>query len=316
MKLYFASGTGSDLNLLRNKNVLISYFYSKTRDTDFKQKYNFKSYFIDSGAFSALTQNKNIDIDEYCKWLIKRKGTYDVCAALDVIGDDKASLVNARYMRDKYNLKVIPCFHYGDSWDLLDIYCKEWDYVALGGLVKRSKIKVKSWLDSVFSKYKNHKFHGFGLTSFEFMKRYPWYSVDSSTFIQARAYGEMQTCIGRITVGKKMKPFSEYQLKLLNKESHLFGLDFDKIIDDFRNNNNADGLLQYNIEYFEHFANNIKQTDFTIKQNQLSDFGINISTLKPSQDQLRYDAKQLWMEENYPNTPKELALKLWRHHNT
>ena len=63
-------------------------------------------------------------------------------------------------------------------------------------MVGRSKKDLIPWLDRIFSKYildgsgkPKLKVHAFGITAIDIMKRYPWYSVDSSSWIQAAAFG-------------------------------------------------------------------------------------------------------------------------------
>ena len=52
--------------------------------------------------------------------------------------------------------------------------------------------RIKFHLDNLFLKYvlnSKIKIHGFGITSLELLLRYPWYSVDSSTWKRKGIYG-------------------------------------------------------------------------------------------------------------------------------
>jgi hypothetical protein len=68
------------------------------------------------------------------------------------------------------------------------------------------------WLDRIWDKHlldgsgkSKIKIHAFGITSVKIMERYPWYSVDSSSWIQAAAFGNIIT--------------SEYGIKSISDKS-------------------------------------------------------------------------------------------------
>lgn len=143
--------------------------------------------FIDSGAFSVFNRGATIDIQDYIDW-IKKHGFYPY-ANLDVIGGDwEASLANQHLMEEQ-GLKPIPCYHNGEPMDLLERYVQEYEYIALGGMqaISVNTQRRAEWLDTCFQVicdkegYPRTKVHGFGMTSFPLIRRYPWYSVDSSS---------------------------------------------------------------------------------------------------------------------------------------
>jgi hypothetical protein len=169
--------------------ILASYHYFKNK-TELIKECMRKHYdvLIDSGAFSAANSNKEINIDEYCEF-IKETGVYKY-AGLDVIGDAKATRDNTEYMIKKHGLKPIPTFHMGSRIEDLDALLS-YPYIALGGLVFSSGIE--SHCDEVWAyilrKAPRIKVHGFGLTTIDLMARYPWYSVDSSSFKSCKRFG-------------------------------------------------------------------------------------------------------------------------------
>lgn len=150
--------------------------------------------FLDSGAFSAFTQGVTIDLDEYIQFIKKHKDHLEVYANLDVIGDPEKTLDNQKKMEAE-GLTPIPCFHYGEPVSYLEHYLKTNDYIAFGGMaadksgMALSNEKRAWWLDDMFCNYicgsdgiPKVKVHGFGMTSFSLMLRYPWYSVDSTSW--------------------------------------------------------------------------------------------------------------------------------------
>ena len=184
MKIYFA-GMASFINTFKiigipKVNILESYYYMK--------KYNelnilidsSENFFLDSGAFSAWSQNEQINIDEYIEFI--KLHNVKIYAVLDVIGNPDKTMENQKYMEEK-GLNPIPCFHYGEDYRYLDYYCSKYDYIALGGMVPIATKDLINWLDVVFSKYPNQKFHGFGMTTFSILDRYDWYSVDSTAYL-------------------------------------------------------------------------------------------------------------------------------------
>lgn len=151
--------------------------------------------FLDSGAFSAFSQGVEINIKDYIAFIKEHEPFLEVYANLDVIGDPKATLDNQHIM-EKAGLKPLPCFHYGEPISYLEHYIKNYDYVALGGMVPISTGDLLVWLDDLYHKYicgadglPKVKIHGFGLTSFKLMKRYPWYSVDSTSWVMTGRMG-------------------------------------------------------------------------------------------------------------------------------
>src|SRR6266581_8688419 len=56
-------------------------------------------FFLDSGAFGALTRGATIDLDRYIAWIKQHQDHLSPYASLDVIGDYKGSAQNYDYMR-------------------------------------------------------------------------------------------------------------------------------------------------------------------------------------------------------------------------
>lgn len=146
-------------------------------------------FFLDSGAFSAWSQGSYIDIQKYIKFIKDHEDIISVYANLDVIGNAKETWRNQRIM-EKAGLNPIPVFHYGENIKWLKRYLNRGhEYIALGGLVGGTYQQLLQWLDPIWCNYLCYedclpkiKAHGFGLTSINLLLRYPWYSVDSSSW--------------------------------------------------------------------------------------------------------------------------------------
>jgi hypothetical protein len=162
--------------------------------------------FLDSGAFSAFTQGVSIDIQEYIQFIKENLQYLTVYANLDVIGSPEGTYRNQLLMEEK-GLKPLPCFHYGEDPKWLLRYMKSHDYIALGGMVPIANIALQQWLDEIFSNFicgpdgiPKVKVHGFGMTSHDLLWRYPWYSVDSTSWVVTGRLGGVY--VPRISRGK------------------------------------------------------------------------------------------------------------------
>jgi len=154
--------------------------------------------FLDSGAFSAKTKNLEININDYIAY-IKRYGRYiDVYANLDVIGDQEATWKNQEMM-EKAGLSPLPVFHVEDDMKYLERCIDNYDYFCLGGMAKGYNKKERaSFIDLCFEQICNQpslfpkcKIHGFGMTSIDWMWRWPWYSVDSTSWVLTSRMGSI-----------------------------------------------------------------------------------------------------------------------------
>ena len=152
--------------------------------------------FVDSGAYSAAKLGDPINLADYCRYLKDNEEWIHAYAALDVLTpgnpEDGAeqSWRNYQAMR-KQGLRPVPVFHYGEDirwlYSLLDAGC---DYIALGGTaILGNKAASRTWYDSTWSHLVNAKgepvvkVHGFGEGNAELVERYPWHSVDSTTWL-------------------------------------------------------------------------------------------------------------------------------------
>ena len=169
------------------------------------------SLFLDSGAFSAWSKGASIDLGEYITFCKKYEPVLSVIAVLDVIPGEKGKPTTseqraaaAQRSWDNYQTmlaaglpkdKLLPCFHCGEDWEWLEKYKEATDYIALGGTVKVTN-RVE-WFEQAWavltdrSGMPTHKIHGFGMTSFDLMRRYPWYSVDSTTWVMMSRFGSI-----------------------------------------------------------------------------------------------------------------------------
>lgn len=186
-------------------NRLMSFFYKKrlTEVLEYK-KTNKLSVMLDSGAFSAWNINKTVNIKEYVELCKKYKDKIDLIVNLDVIPPKnviktkeifeesaKNGYRNYYYMVKKgiSENKLIHVFHNGEDFKWLIKMIKEIPYIGLSPMVNKTTNEKAIWLDKCMdiilkkSGTPKVKFHGFAVTTTNLLKRYPWTSVDSSTWV-------------------------------------------------------------------------------------------------------------------------------------
>jgi len=150
---------------------------------------------VDSGAFSAFTQKKRIEIGEYIDYIKINSHLFQYYFNLDVIGNGEKSYNNWIHMRSN-GLNPIPVYHIGtDEWYLKQ-YLQQVDYIALGAIADMSTERRLVSLDRIWMDYLTDfdgmptvKVHGFGLTSIRVMRMYPWFSTDSTSWVMFGRYG-------------------------------------------------------------------------------------------------------------------------------
>lgn len=156
--------------------------------------------FLDSGAFSAYTRKATIDLGRYCDYIKQHSAALDCYAALDVIGDWRATAKNVAEMCSR-GLQPLPTFHRGSPWEELDRIAAEHPYIALGGMVggqgKRGSVledDLSPHLDHCFRVLEKRwpvKVHAFGVIAQWVLERYPFFSADSATAIMGAGMGRV-----------------------------------------------------------------------------------------------------------------------------
>lgn len=186
-------------------HILESWHYVGKQSFVDHMRNNSAQIFLDSGAFSAYTLGVTLSVAEYCEYIqrnldILRKENGTVMASvLDGIGDPLQTWRNQLEMELR-GCRPLPCFHAGEDERYLEHYVSNYDYITLGGMVGSSTKALSVWLDRIWERYLTDgsgrarlKVHGFGITAIPLMERYPWFSCDSSSWIQSAAFGSVVT---------------------------------------------------------------------------------------------------------------------------
>lgn len=216
---------------VQTMRLLLSYHYFKDQNIDEIVKAfgdTSVDLFCDSGAFSALTLGATIPPEEYTEWVGRWRQCFNLVAGPDVIGDPAATERETRNMAAALpGVRVLPTFHVGESWEYLERYVADYGYIALGGMVPytRQRATLAAWLDRCFKIIPPHVgVHGFGVTTWSLLLRYPFTSVDSSSWVAGFRYGNLSLfnpdCHGFDTIYMSDQKSLLKNMKLL----HRYGL--------------------------------------------------------------------------------------------
>lgn len=200
----------------RAPHVLESYHYVEKERFVREMRNAGAKVFLDSGAFSAFSIGAEIDLPAYCNYIHRNKDIirHDdgimLASVLDGIGDPLQTYRNQLAM-EQLGVRPLPCFHYGEDERYLEWYIQHYPYITIGGMVGKPAKQLEIWLDRIWSRYlldasgnPRLKVHAFGITSIPIMKRYPWYSVDSSSWVQSAAFGViMDSVYGNIQISSQ-----------------------------------------------------------------------------------------------------------------
>lgn len=183
---YFAVSTPVQINATligRYKNALISYWFYKgaVKKLIDNNLFYFDNLIMDSGAFSAHNSGEVIHLNSYCNDL-KSIGIQKYFS-LDVIGSAEKSYENYKIMR-KMGMNPIPTFHINTDIEYLLKYLSETDHISIGNMVQGNQIVGnldKIW-NEIYTRNPNCKVHGLGVSNYDIASRYPWHSIDSSSY--------------------------------------------------------------------------------------------------------------------------------------
>jgi hypothetical protein len=183
-----------------------------------------ESHFLDSGAFTlkVAAQQYAADnpgktewdfydtpdhwdyLDDYAKFVNENLIAIDYYANVDVMPNSegtpnpKLTYRNQKFLEKEWGLKPVPVVHYKTDLKWLHRYINEgYDIIGLGGLVgSTAGDSCRAWIDRCFDivcdtpdRLPKVKLHGFGVTVYDLMIRYPWFSVDSTSWTKIGAYG-------------------------------------------------------------------------------------------------------------------------------
>lgn len=170
---------------------------------------------LDSGAFSAWNSKAPVNINEYIKFCHSPVGEeFEYIVNLDVIPGtpnvrntiqdvrlaarqgwaNYQKLLKSGISKDR----LIHIFHMGEDFIWLKrLVDSGAPYIGLSPANDRTTAQKTQWLDACMKYVCDKdgmpivKWHGFAVTSVPLMKKYPWYSVDSASWILTSVNGSV-----------------------------------------------------------------------------------------------------------------------------
>ena len=177
-------------------NILVSYAYLTESIIKELQTYEDQiNLLIDSGAFTAWKQKKEITLNEYCDFM-------DSCPlkpmqffTLDEIGNPKRTKDNYIELKSRgYN--VLPIFTHNAELDDLEFYYQDTDFIGYGGIAGKRDKKFLQRFNKVLKQINNRQVHLLGVTNEKILKKFKPYSCDSSSWTSAWRYGTSAVYVG------------------------------------------------------------------------------------------------------------------------
>lgn len=205
------------------------------------QENEHRKLFVDSGAFSAHTKGRELNVDEYIEYLNEREGLFEVIAQVDKIPGEfgkpktkqqlleapELSWENYLYMRPRVKdyTKLTPIFHQGEDFKHLKRMLEttfDGEHIPYIGVSPANDLNTRAkmeWFETVFriirdSSNPNVKTHAFGMTSLKVLEKYPFYSADSTSWLMTAANGSIMTKRGIVLM-------SDVQLSNPKHYNHL-----------------------------------------------------------------------------------------------
>jgi len=194
----------------------------------------------DSGVFSTWTLGEEVDIDAYAEFCHENIDIFSAMVGCDVIPGEFGRVPTAQevdtsaakgwenYLHMVEDLKlpahrVIHVFHQGEEIKWLENLMKYNDdhikaggealYIGLSPANDRTTKQKAMWLDQVMPYITNPdgsakvRWHGFGVTAVDLLKRYPWFTIDSTSWMRAGAFGAV-----RVPLLSRKNPYLDSKL--------------------------------------------------------------------------------------------------------
>lgn len=137
-------------------------------------------------------------VDTYARFVKRNLAYIDYYVTVDVIFNAKLSWRVLKYLENEHGLKPVPVIHFGTELKWIHKHLEAgYEFLGIGGLGQEAKKgSYLIWADKVFdilcplpSRLPIVRTHGFAMTAHSLLTRYPWWSVDSASWVRGSAYG-------------------------------------------------------------------------------------------------------------------------------
>lgn len=199
MKLFLA-GTAPFPELVKDKDisyVLESFYYFKEWQYDYIK--NCKDFLLDSGAYTFMMNSRTSVrwgdyIERYADFINKNNVEKFFELDIDAVIGYENVLKYRNKLEQLVGRKCVPVWHKERGIDEFRKMCKEYDYIAVGGIVsgeiKPRHYKLFPTLINEAHKY-GTKIHGLGFTGLKYLPEYHFDSVDSTSWCSGVRFGSL-----------------------------------------------------------------------------------------------------------------------------
>lgn len=153
------------------------------------------------GDFSYYDLTKGTPFREYCdsyaSFVKKFQDRIELFANIDAIGSPEVTWQIQKFFEDEHGLRLLPVIHHGTNLKWVDKYLEnKYDIIGLGGYARKiARDELIRWTDEVFvhicpasNKYMPLvRVHGFALTAWEYIRRWPWYCMTDDHEVLTRS---------------------------------------------------------------------------------------------------------------------------------
>lgn len=197
------------------KFMLESFYYIEDWEIPLIKECDF--FLLDSGAFTFMNNSKtDVDFDAYLTSYIEFINKHDIKYFFELDIDAVVGLEEVERLRKRLETetgkKCIPVWHKSRGKEKFIEMCKEYDYVAIGGIVtkeiKPAEHKYFKWFIDTAHSY-GCQIHGLGFTNLKGLYIFNFDSVDSTSWVSGGRFGAMYHFTGRelkiVDTGKRRR---------------------------------------------------------------------------------------------------------------
>jgi hypothetical protein len=208
MILYFAGSESKYHSTILKEHgvqsILESAFYLRFKKEP-KAKM-FQNHLLDSGGFTFRKHGKKADVVAYADYL----NQFNVKRAFNMdMNSIEETAANQKYLEENTRAEILPIYHYSDwvnpeTRPLLNEWADKYPYLSVAALGSSSTTQRALFYEFCFSVVRNRsRIHGLGVTVIDHCLNFPFYSVDSTTWLCASRFGDLFEFKGNTIVKHK-----------------------------------------------------------------------------------------------------------------
>jgi hypothetical protein len=193
---------GSECATWDNLNILESFYYASRNNHVLRLIKSVRNFLLDSGAFTFMqNSSENVDWEKYIEAYADFINKNDVKLFFELDIDPIVGLAEVERLRGKLETltgkKPIPVWHKNRGKQYFIDMCKNYPYVAIGGIVTQEIPRKK--YESAFPWFiktaheNGAKIHGLGYTSLRNLPKYHFDSIDSTSWLSGNRSGKVFT---------------------------------------------------------------------------------------------------------------------------